>query len=722
MNRNELERMLSEVDEKYAAELLDTEEITSGVTIIQHSRFGKWVAAAAAVCLCVLGGGMALGRLQGMHPSEGSSVTDQHSFSTDQHTDYDLIRESVPKELHVIDYTLEAGGGTMRTDCSALPLPEGEYDQIRSHFFCDENGKVVNSSTHAISGDCSVQVIISDGGKLFPPYFFVDFSGDADRRKPAIHIYDMTNGSDKQQYELYYLYNGIGMTMETYGYTEEEAVNLAASLIQYNVTSESLWEKTSGGFDYEVIHELLPEGLLDLSYILEIENGKVTTTYTPSLPYALSGFTASSAITYLDADSVVHNTDIRLESEKGSVQIILSDFGQLFSTRISPDISADADRDKAIIHMYTHPVQNSVPDYELFCVYHGVGLTMRTIGYTEEEAEAFAVTLLENAVTASSLYYATNAFDPFFTEKSDLFICDLHEVPRITNTSDESSIYYTLNDYTLPFTLEGDTYTGYGNIHCNASGTPFYADISMTNGTDITLDVSISQENDGMFGDTLPLMKGGAEYRGVTLYSGGNNPELIVTFIHDGTGYTISTKQMTQVALLSFVDAIIDHKFTLDSLPIDRNEYVSRPTFETMQEDARFGFAAPTLKEIGDLHFREDSAFITSQKNTETDSPEFLHTCTYRYINNDSLNSNKELTKFINCDIRNTLVSTNENPTLTDAASLTPDSVRTHGKPSITGQFSFDYIIPVNEYYITITANCTAEEMWTFLESILHLN
>ncbi len=882
MNRNELKRMLSEVEEQYISEIVDDEETTSDVTMIRRTNhFGRWAAIAAAVCLCVVGGGVALGRMQ------QNSFADNPNSEVEELPEFDLIRESIPKELCIIDYTWEAGGENFKCSSPMLPFADSNFDEVRSTFFCDENGDAVNFYAHLKNGEKSIQLTISDRGHLFPNNFFLDLSEDANRQKPAIHIYEMSRTSERQKFELYYLHGGIGMSMETSGYTEEEAVAFAASLLRNNVTSKSLWEAANAEFDYEVIHEPLPEPLLELSYTLEQEYGNVSTSFTPSLPFEMTGFTSASAICYLDSDSIVHNTFVNLLSEKGRVSVTLSDFEELFSTRVSPDVSTDAQYKKPVIHMYEHPVYESKPNYELFCVYNGVGLSMETSGYTAKEAEAFAAALLQNGTTAKEFAFrdhygfekveetiperkyiehdpnlhgdmkkvdtpvlpfdaalfdtdASFGFDengePVYafigfcygdsatvrlfvddrgrlynedyevdfsadaklnyprvhfydlseemggeyterydfycrygdigytvlssdcsfsevgdnilgsllkngatakslyeasmngeiptespTEEKGLFGLAFDELPQVCGDIYETRFTYILDDYSLPFAVGGEDYTGHGNVQCTSSDSPFYAQIYLSNGYEKTIDIRMSQE-EGMFGDTPIPENGGVEYRDVTLYGHSNldDSTLIVTFVLDGTGYTLESHNMPQEDLFAFVDAIIDNHYTIQGLPLDENNTYEYVDLERLQTHEIFGFMAPEHAEIGELRLWENDISIIREPNTETDSPEIIHSCIYQYAN-DIPEGNA--TRLICCEIENTLINPTllfkEEPPHIDAASITEETLRRDGQPREDGLYVFTYIIPMGEYYVTLYAKCTIEEMWTFCKEVL---
>lgn len=248
MNRNELERMLTQVDEQYVGEILDAEEMTAEKipVITKKPHFGRYAAMAAAVCICVVGGCWMLSKQGGVPtaPDEPNvSVGQSADTSIEEHAEYDLIWEQVPAEQVCIDYTLEAGGASVSISKPILPFITAGFTNTRSGFYFDENGTAVNAYAWLSDDYSSIDLHLSDKGSLFPSSFFVDFSSDAEREKPAIHIYDRTQEEGSLAFDLFCIYNGVGLTLETKGFAASEAESIAASFLTNGYTVQKLWEE-----------------------------------------------------------------------------------------------------------------------------------------------------------------------------------------------------------------------------------------------------------------------------------------------------------------------------------------------------------------------------------------------------------------------------------------------------------------------------------------------
>lgn len=243
MKREELKRMLSQVDEQYVAEILDAEEMTAEEipVITKKPNFGKYAAIAAAVCLCVAGGCWMLARQGGVQtvpdsPDSGVSVGQSSDTSIEEHVDYDLIWET-PENFACIDYTWDAGGESVKVTNPTLPFAADAYSIREAHFNLDANGTPENMYliVHGGGGDNTIRITLHEKGHLFPANFHVDLSADAGREKPAIHIYETTSlyGEDnaKQSFELYFIWNGVGFSMECDGISLQEAEQIAASFL-----------------------------------------------------------------------------------------------------------------------------------------------------------------------------------------------------------------------------------------------------------------------------------------------------------------------------------------------------------------------------------------------------------------------------------------------------------------------------------------------------------
>lgn len=712
MNKNELKRMLSQVDEKHVAEILDTEETTSSVTVIRRrSTFGKWTAIAAAVCLCVVGGGVVLGRMQGQTPFAGDP-----NSQVEELLEYDLIRESIPKELCVIDYTWEAGGENFKCSSPMLPFADSNFNEVRSTFFCDENGNAVNFYAHLKNDEKSVQLTISDRGHLFPNNFFVDLSGDADRRNPAIHIYDMTQNADKPNYELYYLYNDVGMSMETSGYTEKEAVALAAALLKDNTTAEKLHVNSFDG--YKLVWETVPERQ-HYSPNCDV-TGDAVNHENPALPFDTARFDTRHASFGFDTnDEPVYAFFGLADGQYTTVTVRIDDRGKIYNENFAVDLSADAALDFPVIHIYDCSWADgdiTCESYELFCRYQGVGITIVASDCSSDEVINMAAALLKDNATVAKLYADTMNSETKQEEpsnKSEYFRLGIQTLPMIWGEIDNVKMIYQLEDCAPFLDLSKYEFSGVADVYCIGGDTPNHAVIYQSSKSGKSIELCLSQEAD-MFGDMPFPENGGVDYRSITLYgarAAAMGTLNVLSFIMNDTGFTARFDNLTDDEIFEIIDVLIDNSFSLQSIPLGEN-VTHYPTLEELQTDERFGFAAPQSKTYGDLQLHEDRTIITAQRNTETDSPERIHTLFCQYVT-------KGYQCFINFNVNNVLVSDDMQPSPVSADSITEESVLRDGLPGADGFYTYDYIIPVGEFYFTVNGHCKSEEMWLFLKDIL---
>lgn len=726
MNKNELGRMLSEVDEKHVAELLDTEETTSSVTVIhRRSNVVRWTAIAAAVCLCVVGGGMALGRMQGQTPFAG----DPNSQVEDHEPDLEFVfrYEGIPEELLCIDYTLEQKSGSVTESYTpSLPFDMSDFITASAITYEDADSVVHNTAITLVSDKGSVNLILNDFGELFSTRVFPDVSADAQHKKAIIHMYEHPVHENESSYELFYVYDGIGMSMETNGYTAEEAEAFAVALLQNGTTAKEFAFRDYYG--YEIVSETVPER----KFVEHDHNlhGDMENVDTPVLPFDAALFDTDASFGFDENGEPVYAFIGLCCGDSVTVRLFVDDRGRLYNEDYEVDFSADAKLNYPRVHYYDRSEEMGgkyTERYDFYCRYGDIGYTVLSSDCSfSEVGDNILGSLLKNGATAKSLYEASmNGEIPTEspTEEKGLFGLTYDELPQVRGVIYQTKFNYQLEPYSLPFKIGVDSYTGYGNVRCTDPDSPFYAELYLGNEYRKSIDIRMSQE-EGMFGNT-PIPENGMEYRGVTLYSYADDtdqitPEMFMTFVLDGTGYTLNSRRMPQEDLFAFVDAIIDNHFTIQDLPLDENFSTNYATLEELRTHEIFAFAAPEHAEIGELRFREDSIIVTAQPNNETDSPEIIHTCCYTYSSDDSGDPISDTAKFLFCSFENGLGFTEKNPTPMDAATITLDSVRSNGHPSVDGRYSFDFIIPMGEYYYEINANCTAEEMWAFLEDILH--
>ena len=722
MNKNELGRMLSEVDEKHVAELLEADETTSNVTVIRRrSNVVRWTAIAAAVCLCVVGGGMALGRMQGQTPI----AENPNSQVEDHESDLEFVfrYEELPEELLCIDYTLEQENGSVTESYTpSLPFDMSYFITASAITYEDADSVIHNTAITLISDKGSVNLILNDFGELFSTRVSPDVSADAQHKKAIIHMYEHPVHENESSYELFYVHDGVGMSMETNGCTAKEAEAFAVALLQNGTTAKEFAFRDYYG--YESVSETVPER----KFVEHDHNlhGDMENVDTPVLPFDAALFDTDASFGFDENGEPVYAFIGLCCGDSATVRLFVDDRGRLYNEDYEVDFSADAKLNYPCVHYYDRSEEMGgeyTERYDFYCRYGDIGYTVLSSDCSfSEVGDNILGSLLKNGATAKSLYEASmNGEIPTEspTEEKGLFGLTYDELPQVRGEIYQTKFNYQLEPYSLPFKIGGDTYTGYGNVRCTDPDSPFYAELYLSSGYEKFIDIRMSQE-EGMFGDT-PIPENGMEYRGITLYGGrfaAMGTLNVLSFIMNDTGFTVRFENLTDDEIFEIIDVLIDNSFSLQSIPLGEN-VVHYPTLEELRTHEIFAFAAPEHAEIGELRLREDSIIVTVQPNTETDSPEIIHTCYYTYSSNDSGDPTSDTSKFIHCNVKNALGFTEKNPTPMDAATITLDSVRSNGHRSVDGRYSFDFIIPMGEYYYEINANCTAEEMWAFCKDVL---
>lgn len=409
MNRNELEQMLTLVDEKYIAELGESEETTSDVTVQKPAirRFIPFAAAAAAVCLCVAGVGLA--QQGGLRTGTEVQLGEDTAVDTPDLGGYDLIWEQAEK-FACIDYVYDAGGECISGGVPVLPFAVPELDPAqdsRHNFFLDESGNPVRMNVILCGMDKSLYLTLCDEGKVYPTHFEVDFSADASRGKPVLHIYDRNSENDAMlNYELYFIHNGVGMSMETIGYTAEEAVEAAALLLKENYTVEKLWKMQSPSTPASTPYTIVRGDTTNVEVVdYKFTAGGETLTYqNPVLPIYNFPYASSDMTVYLNVGGGVSSACVGLYEEGKQFLCRINDKGTLYPTYFAEDvaarnIAAESLTDAVVLYVYDasfiddtehYPGWEDKAHYQVYCMTNGIGYSIDAFGCTEQEAVDFA--------------------------------------------------------------------------------------------------------------------------------------------------------------------------------------------------------------------------------------------------------------------------------------------------------------------------------------------
>ena len=515
MKREELKNMLSQVEEQYIAEILDVEEMTSEAAPVpaRPKRFAVWTAAAAVLCICTVGGGclwwtqVHRQELPQQSAESGGEATAMQA-GTVQRTTYELIWEEIPEERACIDYTLEAGGENTAVQKPVLPFVTADFTETRSGFYFDENGTAVNVYAWLSDDAKSIRLTMSDKGYLFPSNFFLDFSEDAGRECPVIHVYDMTQEGGVLGYELYCIYDGVGLSMETKGISATEAEKIAASFLTDGCTVQKLWEMN----DYSQYFTLEQPVPVSADFTLETDGGVHELDETsPFFDLSPFGTTDFAGRFYLRENGSTANIRLEYRSDDGrSVTVTAGGSGKMYA---HGQLAEDGGTERNSGRIYGSRTEDG-----------GTALSFRVCdwdceiigdGMTEEEMILFYDRL--------SAYLWENFGDTVFLHAEECFSRDVSEI----TTQRLDLVWNGLHQY--PITDPG-IFTGLGlqsaEVHCTGDGTPQHALLYYSTGQ-TSIDIFMSSY--GEMGPVFPISgeSDGFRRNGIMMYgfSDAQNPD-----------------------------------------------------------------------------------------------------------------------------------------------------------------------------------------------------
>ncbi len=635
MKREELKRMLSQVDEQYIAEIIDAEEMTyeAAPAPRRAGRFAGWAAIAAAVCICTVGGGLLLGGVQDM-PETSSQASQSPSVSVgtstdtriEEHEAYDLIWET-PENDACIDYTWDAGGESVKVTNPALPFAADAYSIREAHFNLDANGTPENMYliVHGGGGDNTIQITLHEKGYLFPANFHVDLSADAGREKPAIHIYETTNfyGEDtaKQSFELYFIWNGVGFSMECDGIPLQEAEQIAASFLNQTCAGLFAENDPSRYFALEspiiVSADFTMESTGGTALVGEESPFFIVTPFGPTYfegSYYLreDGSAANILLSYSNQDKtqnaevIISNTGKmyahgQLEAEGGVERDGVTLFGSTAEDG-STVLSFNANRIEIVDNGETKFSFNGwdcqitcrgMSNDEVICFYDDIAMTLKTIAGIEQPAHAYFFRDVSE-ITSHRLDQVWNGLHEVPIEEPELNIPLTLTSPRIYATGDGMA-QFALFEY-------GDE-NGSANIYLNAHG-------------DMGSDFPITGEADGR------------RFNGVMVYgfSDAADPDRkeLYFLTKEGMGCSMVCHKLPEDRVLNIARQIMDAGISLQLL-LEKTAIPEKEAYTVEWETARKTPATPNCNAggkydifgTGDIAFPADSVsgYIYRDKN-----------------------------------------------------------------------------------------------------------
>ncbi len=565
MNRNELERMLTQVDEQYVGEILDAEEMTAEEipVITRKPHFVRYAAIAAAVCVCVVGGCWMLSRQGSVQtlpesPDSGVSVGQSADTNIEEHIDYDLIWET-PENYACINYTWAAGGESVKVTNPTLPFAADAYSIREAHFNLDANGTPENMYliVHGGGGDNTIRITLHEKGHLFPANFFVDLSADAGREKPAIHIYETTReyGEDntKQSFELYFIWNGVGFSMECDGISMQEAEQIAASFL--NQTCAGLFAENDPSRYFALENPLVASA----NFTMESTGG------THELDESCSFFAASpfgptyfSGRYYLREDGSTANVQLTYSNQEKTqlVDVTISGTGKMYAHG-QLDSAQGADRNGTMLYG-CHTINGAVVSFRT----NGWDCQITANGLTDDEILLFCDDIIEILGTDFAETAMIEPEEYFFRDVSEI---TAHYTDYVWHGLQEVHIEKPVLDIPLMqssarFIVTSDGMAQFGILEYEKDGmaSSGFARIYFDNHGDMGLDFPIRGPEDGRM------------FNGVMVYgfSDAANPDRkeLCFITKEGLGCCITSHRLSEEQVLEIAKVIMDEKISLQLL------------------------------------------------------------------------------------------------------------------------------------------------------------
>ncbi len=242
MKREELKRMLAQVDEQYIAEILDAEELNMSVKPVSGRSFAGFAAAAAAVCIAV--GGVMLwqsGSSVFLPQNTVESTVSAADYFTQDVSEITTHRREFPMDIVTGNPYWAGGSGIITKSPDSLrqlcDLARMEGSELS--IFTDTSDAAVHAQA-VLKGDADnyADILLSDTGDMISV-----FPTDGGRERGGIMFYGFIDAQDADYRELYFVTGGgVSCSILSKGLTDGQVIALADAIIGEGITPDSLLE------------------------------------------------------------------------------------------------------------------------------------------------------------------------------------------------------------------------------------------------------------------------------------------------------------------------------------------------------------------------------------------------------------------------------------------------------------------------------------------------
>ncbi|GEM_PF-3213147 len=466
MKKEEIQTMLSQVDEKYIAEITESEinpdaeyaaEVSGEVEVVKHiSHWRNWAAAAAALIVCV-GLGVALVRpaIQRSQFEVADSAGCYDVLDSMSEEDFDKYFKGIPEESLT---GLDLMSPVMQTE-NISPLGQ-KYFQTAKITFSSESGeppvsKVQMDMENTESAHATIRIFDSRNS-LTPefeglePYhideYDVDFYG-------AYTVYDDTN--PKYSSAEYFIYHNKLYALYTQDMTKKQTINLVYEILESDFSAKRLY------LEYAMSEEDF------IPYFINTEDNEDD---------ILGNLNGSEAFSERYGKFTARVENVAPAVAKNHFNLIDIAFNDTsYSDRKAELQMMNSGNDNAIIRVYDNPelpeqlsqmTLYHLDDYDIdfygiyrnqdtemsHCLfaYHGKLYEIYTDNFSRKETVKLAYEVLESDFSAESLYQqyqfdimSEEDFVPYFT----------YAKPDVSNLTYYKDDYYFDSQYG-DFTLE----------------------------------------------------------------------------------------------------------------------------------------------------------------------------------------------------------------------------------------------------------------------------
>ncbi len=559
MNKNEMQHMLSLVDEVYIQELCNSEELTTEAIPVHTSRrhIITWAAAAAVFCLCLAGGS----RLLHSHTSQLRTGT-EYVESTPEDTvstavsetdtadfgDYFLIWGDT-SHMEVCRYNLFDDDDSMALSNVSLNMDTSEFDISQGNVSIkNEKAVIADIRLENSTASQTLTILIDDGGFLYPNYFIVDLSGDDAKGKPVFHIYDASFMLDGQSYyQIYFVSGGIGYSINAVGYTADEAIAYAAEVLHSGMTADSFYTDNIGNEDYSIYFKRETPVIVSADFSLSDGSETVTQVIDHDFPFDISPFTTSAMQLHLRSDGSPVNAYIHMQNEQGqNSDIYISSMGLMFAHN---QMQEKGGIKRNGVMLFGERLNEERPDEGILSFrINGVDCYIVSYGLSDKEIILLADELI-NCIRSLTMDTPFSDFSDYFKEST----------PRGTamDVLDMGGKNYQLTNPALPLNTARFA-SVQAEIFCFPEGLPENAKLHFTNDTQ---EVMLVLTGDGApYGAyEINFDTDGMRRNGIMLYGYHTDQDTTVLYFSaNGIGYSMTCSGITDEDIILFADEIIE--------------------------------------------------------------------------------------------------------------------------------------------------------------------